>query len=60
MMISPAVGVFVWLVLKAKGTIVAGLAAEILKVLEMRAAQASQHGPAAKGAACGEQWPAAG
>ena len=57
MMISLAVGVFVWLVLKAKGMIVAGLAAEILKVLEMRAAQASQHGPAARGLHAGSSGP---
>jgi hypothetical protein len=47
MMVSLAGGVVVWMVLKAKGLIVAGLVAEVLKVLEEREAQANQHEPAA-------------
>ena len=35
------------MVWKAKGLIVAGLVAEVLKVLEEREAQANQHEPAA-------------
>ena len=44
---SLVMGFFVWLVLKAKGLIVAGLVAEVLKALEEREAQANQHEPAA-------------
>ena len=47
MMLSLAGGVVVWMVWKAKGLIVAGLVAEVLKALEEREAQANQHEPAA-------------
>ena len=47
MMFSPAGGAAVWMVLKAKGLIVAGLVAEVFKVLEDQAAQANQQEPAA-------------
>ncbi len=49
MTISLVMWVVVWLILKAKGVIVAGLVAEVLKVLEERAAQTNQQGPAARG-----------
>ena len=45
MMFSLAGGVVVWMVWKAKGLIVAGLVAEVLKVLEEREAHANQHEP---------------
>jgi hypothetical protein len=46
-MLSLVGGVVVWTVWKAKGLIVAGLVAEVLKALEEREAQANQHEPAA-------------